>query len=403
MTDVDHYGALGVAPGADAAAVRAAHRAAVKRHHPDVGGDPERFRAIQRAWEVLGSEESRALYDAERSLSQRQTGAAGSSTWRPPGPQPPRPAPGAGAATQQDRSGDPIVARARHALDQRARLDALWARLEAEDAYIGGLRSLWHENLSDLDRIEVRRRHSEALDAAAARFAEAEHLAEVLGVDPEVWPPLPNLSALAGPPDELGFENPHKVWFVEPWDLLSGPLWMRPSPMLRVRAALWSVLVAVLFVAARRLGIAGLGTEGTNTAAAVTRWAQDVPLFGVAAAAAVIGAVAWPVLLVVGLLRRAFAQLPSRMVRCVISGALVAALVAGEWWERPTAGVLWVVVGAATGAAFAASRPVLAGLWVRWWTATAGARLEEWRRSRRRRRGPRSTGRRARRRAGLRG
>lgn len=42
---------LHVAPDADAAVVEAAYRALAKRAHPDVGGDPVRFRAIAAAYE----------------------------------------------------------------------------------------------------------------------------------------------------------------------------------------------------------------------------------------------------------------------------------------------------------------------------------------------------------------
>lgn len=403
MTDVDHYCALGVAPTATISEIRKAYRAAVKRYHPDVGGDTARFREIQRAWEVLGSEESRALYDAER--------AAGTAYGQPGSHD--------GAATQGAGDGgatfdaataaaaaaadiaDQIAARRRHAVAQRARLDTLWSQLESDDVYVGELRRLWHQNLSDSDRAEVRYRHQEALNVAAERFAQAKHLAELLGVAPEAWPDLPNLSALAGPPDELGWEDSHRAWFTEPWDLLTGPLWMHPTPMLRVRAGAWSALVAALFVLARRAGVVGFGFGGTGTTDAVRLWAATVPLSAVTGSAAVLGALAWPAVLAVGLVRRMFARIDSRMARYAVAGAIVAALVAGEWWTVPAAGVIATVLGAAAGAAAAALRPVLARLWVRWWTATVGARLDEWRRRRRSRRGPRATGRRARRRAGL--
>lgn len=42
---------LGVAPNADPAVIEAAWRALVKAHHPDAGGDAERFRAIHEAYE----------------------------------------------------------------------------------------------------------------------------------------------------------------------------------------------------------------------------------------------------------------------------------------------------------------------------------------------------------------
>ena len=48
---------------ASADAIRGAYRRLVRRAHPDVGGTAERFHEVQRAWELLGTEHSRALYD----------------------------------------------------------------------------------------------------------------------------------------------------------------------------------------------------------------------------------------------------------------------------------------------------------------------------------------------------
>ncbi len=44
---------LGVAPGAPAEVVRSAWRAAVRREHPDAGGDPDRFAVVTAAYELL--------------------------------------------------------------------------------------------------------------------------------------------------------------------------------------------------------------------------------------------------------------------------------------------------------------------------------------------------------------
>ena len=60
----DHYAVLGVQRGATAAAIKAAYRALVKRHHPDAGGDDQRILALNAAWEVLGDGERRRRYDA---------------------------------------------------------------------------------------------------------------------------------------------------------------------------------------------------------------------------------------------------------------------------------------------------------------------------------------------------
>lgn len=58
------YDALGVPPDASPDDIKAAHRAAAKRHHPDAGGDAEKFGQIQRAYDVLSDPDRRARYDA---------------------------------------------------------------------------------------------------------------------------------------------------------------------------------------------------------------------------------------------------------------------------------------------------------------------------------------------------
>lgn len=43
--------------------VKKAYRKLAIIHHPDKGGDPEKFKEISRAYEVLADEEKRKLYD----------------------------------------------------------------------------------------------------------------------------------------------------------------------------------------------------------------------------------------------------------------------------------------------------------------------------------------------------
>ena len=65
---MDHYAALGLSRSADADAVRAAYRDAVRRWHPDRDPSPEaatRFLGAQRAFEVLSDTKRRAEYDRE--------------------------------------------------------------------------------------------------------------------------------------------------------------------------------------------------------------------------------------------------------------------------------------------------------------------------------------------------
>lgn len=58
------YDALGVAPDATPEEIKRAHRKVVKQHHPDAGGDAQRFGAIQRAYDVLSDPDARQRYDA---------------------------------------------------------------------------------------------------------------------------------------------------------------------------------------------------------------------------------------------------------------------------------------------------------------------------------------------------
>jgi len=82
---VNHYLALGAQADATAEQVRQAHRRAALRWHPDKpGGDAERFRAAQAAWEVLGNADRRRAYDFGNSEPAARRAAPGAA----------RPAPG---------------------------------------------------------------------------------------------------------------------------------------------------------------------------------------------------------------------------------------------------------------------------------------------------------------------
>ena len=64
------YDDLGLHADASDAAIKAAHREGVKRHHPDAGGDRERFDRMQRAYDVLGDADRRRRYDETGSFDQ---------------------------------------------------------------------------------------------------------------------------------------------------------------------------------------------------------------------------------------------------------------------------------------------------------------------------------------------
>jgi putative DNA primase/helicase len=65
----DYYAALGVRPDASAAQIKAAYRKLSRRLHPDAnGGDPraeELFKVVTEAYDVLGDEAKRRIYDAQ--------------------------------------------------------------------------------------------------------------------------------------------------------------------------------------------------------------------------------------------------------------------------------------------------------------------------------------------------
>jgi len=69
---------------ADAAAIKAAYRAAVLKHHPDKGGSDARFKAIKDAYEVLNNSATRAEYDKE--LAARSSDPSKSPPPPPPSP-----------------------------------------------------------------------------------------------------------------------------------------------------------------------------------------------------------------------------------------------------------------------------------------------------------------------------
>ena len=63
MSGFKLYDALGIGKDATAADVKKAYKRAAMTHHPDKGGDPERFKEIGRAYEVLGDDQKRELYN----------------------------------------------------------------------------------------------------------------------------------------------------------------------------------------------------------------------------------------------------------------------------------------------------------------------------------------------------
>ena len=57
------YEELGLKKNATKSEIKSSYRSLVKKHHPDAGGEKERFLAIQNAWEILNDPIKKEQYD----------------------------------------------------------------------------------------------------------------------------------------------------------------------------------------------------------------------------------------------------------------------------------------------------------------------------------------------------
>ncbi|KAJ1486342.1 DnaJ domain-containing protein, partial [Baffinella frigidus] len=57
------YKLLDVEPDADEGQLKKAYKKVALKNHPDKGGDPEKFKEISNAYEVLSDPEKRKIYD----------------------------------------------------------------------------------------------------------------------------------------------------------------------------------------------------------------------------------------------------------------------------------------------------------------------------------------------------
>ena len=73
MNPLNPYETLGVNKDASPDDIKKAYRVKAKASHPDNSGRTEHFLAVQRAYETLGDEESRARYDETGAMSGQKT------------------------------------------------------------------------------------------------------------------------------------------------------------------------------------------------------------------------------------------------------------------------------------------------------------------------------------------
>ena len=85
-TKPDYYKTLGVSKNATADEIKKAYRKMARENHPDAGGDEEKFKDINEAYEVLSDEKKRQLYDRYGTADQNRVpygwggGSAGGTT-----------------------------------------------------------------------------------------------------------------------------------------------------------------------------------------------------------------------------------------------------------------------------------------------------------------------------------
>ena len=71
-----YYDILGVSKNSDEKDIKKAYRKLALKHHPDKGGDEEKFKEISKAWETLSNPQQKEIYDmyGEAGIEQGATG-----------------------------------------------------------------------------------------------------------------------------------------------------------------------------------------------------------------------------------------------------------------------------------------------------------------------------------------
>lgn len=75
-----HYDVLGVAPGASLEEIRQAYRRRARATHPDLGGSPAEFHAVQVAFDTLSDSRRRTIYEGTLPSPSGRTAPAASGT-----------------------------------------------------------------------------------------------------------------------------------------------------------------------------------------------------------------------------------------------------------------------------------------------------------------------------------
>lgn len=85
MADKDYYSILGVPKNSSADDIKRSFRKLAQEHHPDKGGDAERFKELNEAYSVLSDPQKRAVYDKFGHAGFAHAGGGGFSGSRPEG------------------------------------------------------------------------------------------------------------------------------------------------------------------------------------------------------------------------------------------------------------------------------------------------------------------------------
>ena len=80
----DYYKILEVEKDASAEDIKKAFRKLAHEHHPDKGGDEDKFKELNEAYEVLSDPDKRRDYDSPNPFSSRQGGYGSSFNQGPP-------------------------------------------------------------------------------------------------------------------------------------------------------------------------------------------------------------------------------------------------------------------------------------------------------------------------------